>query len=72
MTKHGIIGPFWFEDDNDRSNDSQQGALHSCPEQVLGIAGTPGRGCESFTMVSARRGETSYSQRNYFLVEAGV
>ena len=59
MSKHGIIGPFWFEDDDGRSQDSQQGALHGCSEQVLGVARTPERGCESFTMVSARRSHTS-------------
>ena len=47
MSKHGIIGPFWFEDDDGQSQTDNK----ERSEQVLGVAGTPESGFESFTMV---------------------
>ena len=61
MNKLGIIGPYWFEHDDDRSQTVNKGRYMAVLNKY-----------ESFTMVSARRGHTSYYQRNPCLVEAEV
>ena len=59
ISTHGIIGPFWFEDENERAV-SEHRALLRGPPQVLGCT-WPAKGvCKGGSMVSAGKGNSPH------------
>lgn len=58
MSKHGIIGPFWFEDDDGLSQTVNKERYMAVLNKYWASLGCRRGGSESFTMVSAGRGHT--------------